>query len=268
MSDVGKTIAAERFKLARQKMTFIVPISVFLIVVVMSMVLEFASRRDWIGVPSGYFVAASVISWMNNVVLLLVVVVTSFLISQEFAIGTVKGSWIRPLDRSKWYAGKLVVVLGVITILFVIAVIAATALAYFRIGFTSLMENTYLVHSAGALFGRMLLCTALTIWALWAAATFVAMIASGMSHPGGTIAVALAVGIVMMVAGAVEATRPYLISTYVALPFEQMVSMSKGLPLPQEWGQLVIRSIGVPAVWMTASVVIGQRIIRNREISG
>lgn len=268
MGDIAKTVAAERFKLSRQKITWILPIAVVLVVFIMSMVLEFAARQDWIGVPSGYFVAASVINWMSNVLLLLVVVVTSFLIAQEFAIGTVKGAWIRPLERSKWFTGKIVVTLGVVTILFVLAVTIAMLIAFVRIGFSDLMENTYLIHSSGALFGRLLLCTALTIWALWSAAMLVAMIAGGMSHPGGTIAVALAVGIGMTIMGAIDPVRPYLISSYVALPFEQMVAMSKGLPLPLEWGQLVMRSLGVPAVWMLATFLIGQRVIRKREISG
>ena len=61
MRDFGKVISAESFKLRRQKSTLVVLILVALLALIMFGALEFAARRDWIGVPSGHFVAASVI---------------------------------------------------------------------------------------------------------------------------------------------------------------------------------------------------------------
>jgi len=95
----------------------------------------------------------------------------------------------------------------------------------------------------------------------------VGMIASLFSNPGGAIAAGLGVGILMMVLTAFEPARPFLLTHYVTSPFEQMISMSKGLPLPLEWKQLIIRGLAIPFGWMVVTFFIGQRIISSKEIS-
>ncbi len=102
MRDFGKVVAAELFKLRRQKSTLVVLILVALLALFMFVALEFAARRDWIGVPSGHFVAASVLGWMANIMIILAVIVTSCLVSQEFALGTIKSTF-SPIISSSSY---------------------------------------------------------------------------------------------------------------------------------------------------------------------
>ena len=266
-SDFNKVIAAESFKLRRQKPTFVVLALVVVLVLVMFVVLEFAARRNWMGVPSGYFVAASVISWMVNVTIILAVIITSFLISQEFALGTVKSTWVRPVTRGNWFAAKVATATISVTELFVMAAVIVITLAALRLGFTDLMEKGYTIHTSGSLTGRLLLTTGLTLCAMWAVTFFVAMIAVAFRHPGGAIAAGLGVGVAMMVLSAIPQIRPMLLITYTTLPMEQMVAMSKGLPLPLEWGQLVWRTLLCSGLWMVLAFAAGQRIIRRKEIS-
>ena len=59
-NEVTRALAAEWFKILRQRMAIVLPVLVAVLVVLMYFVAEFAAHRDWIGVPGGYFVAASV----------------------------------------------------------------------------------------------------------------------------------------------------------------------------------------------------------------
>jgi ABC-2 type transport system permease protein len=266
-SDFKKIVGAESFKLRRQKTSYIVPAAVMLLGILLFVILEFTTRRNWIGVPSGHYVAASVISWMGNVMMLLVVLMTSFMISQEFALGTIKSTLVRPVTRGQWYAAKVCTAAVALSGLFLLVVGVVVGLAVFRLGLTDLTEKDYVVHTAQSLTLRLMLCVGLTVIALWAATIFVAMVAGLFNHPGGTIAMALGAGVLMMVVGAFPALRPFLLTTYVSSPWEQMVAMSKGLPLPFEWGQLVWRTLAGTGGWIILTFVLGQRIVRKKEIT-
>jgi len=164
--DAVKTITVDWFKARRQKMTYIIPMLLIAVTAAMVFVLELAARRNWIGVPDGYFIAASVMSWINNIMVLLVVVFTSFGIAQEFALGTVKSAWVRPVARSQWYTGKLVFSSSLVTNLFIVSGLTVVSLVMIRLGFTDLMEKDFLVHSSRSLALRLLLVSGLTVWAL------------------------------------------------------------------------------------------------------
>lgn len=266
-NDIGKVIAAEWFKLRRQRSTFVVLALTVVLSIAMFLALEYAARRDWIGVPSGHFVAASVAGWLTNIMMIVVVVVTSFLISQEFALGTIKSVWVRPVTRGRWYTAKVLVAAGVVSKLLLIAIIVTVALAVIRLGFTDLMEKNYTVHTAGSLTGRFILTVGLTVWTMWAATAFAAMLAAMFKHAGGAIAAGLAAGVAMMVLGTVPPLRPLLLTTHISLPWEQMIAMSKGLPLPAEWGQLVWQTLVGAGAWMVVAFFIGQRVIRAKQIT-
>ena len=266
-NDFVKTVDAEVFKLRHQRSTYTMLILAVVVAVIMFAVLEFAARRDWIGVPSGHFIAASVIGWMSSITTLLVVIITSFLISREFALGTIKSTWVRPVSRGGWFAGKLVTAASATTVLYVAAFVVVVGLAVGRLGFTDLMEKDFLVHSAASLTGRLLLTAALTVWSLWAAAALVGALASAINHPGGAIATALGIGIAMTILAAFEPVRPFLLSTYLSLPSEQMVAMSQGVPLPLAWNDLVWRSLAGATAWMVVAFLVGYGIIRKKEIT-
>lgn len=265
--DFKKIVGAESFKLRKQKTSYVVPIVVMLLGILLFVVLEFTARRNWIGVPSGHFVAASVISWMGNVMMLLVVLMTSFMISQEFALGTVKSTLVRPVTRGQWYTAKVCTAAASLSGLFVLVVGVVIVLAVSRLGLTDLTEKNYVVHTAQSLTLRLVLSVGLTIVALWAATIFVALVAGLFNHPGGTIAMALGAGVLMMVLSAFPAVRPFLLTTYVSSPWEQMVAMSKGLPLPFEWVTLTWQTLVGAGVWMVIAFALGQRIVRKKEIT-
>ena len=267
MHDFAKVVAAETFKLRRQRSTLIVLILVAVLALVMFVALEFAARRDWIGVPSGHFVAASVIGWMAIIMIILAVVVTSFLVSQEFALGTIKSTWVRPVTRGQWFSAKIYTAGVVMSELFVLAVVVTVALAATRLGFADLTEKGYTIHTSGEMTRRLIQTIALTLWALWAVTAFVAMLSAMFRHPGGAIAAGLGAGVAMIVLSAFPPIRPLLLSAYLSLPMEQMIAMSKGLPLPLEWGQLIWRTVAGAGVWMIVAFFIGQRIISKKEIT-
>jgi hypothetical protein len=266
--DITRVVSAEVLKCRRRRSTVVLPVIVAALAVLVYFGLEIGARNNWFGVPSGFFVASSSIGWITNAVVLLLVVVTSFVVSQEFALGTVKSAWVRPVNRGGWYAAKCVTAAGMVTALFVLAVVVVVALAAARSGFTDLMEKDYLVHSARSMGARMALTTGLTLFVLWSATAVTAALAARVNHAGGAIAVALGLGIAMAALSVFPPVRPYLLTTYLGLPSEQMVAMSKGLPLPLEWGDLIGRTLAAGGAWALAAYAIGLWIVQRKEITG
>ena len=266
-SDVRKVISAELFKAKRQKMTYIMPVILVGLAVLLFFVNEFAARRSFIGVPSGFYVGTTVVNWMTNVMALLAVVFASFVVAQEFAVGTVKSTWVRPVRRGKWFTAKYIWSAGAITDMFILLAIVTFGLAFFRLGLDDLTEKNYLVHSVRSMSLRLLLTLGLTLFSLWAVTALAAMIATLFSNPGGAIAAALGFGIVMLVLSAFGPVQPFLITSHLALPLEQMVAMTKGVPLPLEWNTLIWRTLVGAGAWMVVALFIGHRVIRNKEIT-
>ena len=266
-SDFKKAIAAEAFKLKRQRAPYFLTAMVVLVAVLMFFFFDFTARRNWMGVPSGHFVAASTLLWMTTVMTLLGIVLTSFLVAQEFALGTVKAAWVRPVTRRKWYTAKIVTAAMSTTGFFLLAAIVVLLFALVRVGFSDLLEKTYVVHTAGSLTGRMFLAIGLTIWGLWAVCAVAGVVAGWICHPGGAIATSIGIGIILMVAGAFPVMRPFVVTTCVSAPFEQMVAMSKGLPLPYEWKNLVITVLVFGGVWMSAAFVLGQQLMQRKDVT-
>lgn len=265
--DIYRVVSAEVLKLRRRRSTFVLPSIVIAMAVLIYFGLEVGARNHWFGLPSGFFVASSAIGWIANAMVLVVVVVTSFIVSQEYALGTVKSVWVRPVRRSGWYSAKLLTAAGAVTALFVAAAAVVVALAAARSGFTDLMEKDYLVHTARSLGVRMALTTGLTLFAVWSVTAVTSALAARLNHPGGAIAAALGLGIAMTALSVFPAVRPFLLTTYLGLPSEQMVAMSKGLPLPLEWGDLVWQTLAAGGAWGLAAYLVGRWVVKKKEIT-
>ena len=250
-----------------RRTTWLVPL-LFLAFVVLTVIgLDFATRRHWLGLPNGYFVASAAIGWLVNVLLLAVVVLSSFAISQEFAIGTIRSSWIRPISRRAWFAGKVLTACGVIAFLFLMAAGVAVLIVATKLGFADLMENNFMMHSSSSLAGRLVVTILLTLWALWAVTVVMTAVASLFGHPGGAIATGLGIGVLFTALAIFPPMSPFLLTTFVASPMEQMTAMAKGLPLPYEWGSLVGRTLIGGGIWMLIGAVLGDRIIARKQIT-
>lgn len=267
-SAIRRVMAGELLKQRRTRSFLVVPAAVCVLAAVVYFGVETGARSNWFGIPSGFFVAASTVGWLAGVLVLVAVVSTSFLISREFATGAVKSAWVRPLGRQAWYLGRVLYSCAVLTVLFVLAVLVIAALSAARVGFVDLMEKDYLIHTAAGM-GRCLALTAvLTLIVFWSAVVVTSAFAVLINHPGGTIAVVIGVGVAMTALAVFAPLRPFLLTTYVGLPSEQMVAMSKGLPLPLEWKDLVWRTLAAAGGWAGLAWIAGRTIISKKEIKG
>lgn len=266
-SDVSRVLAGEVLKFRRRRSTVVMPLIMVLLATATALLFDAGARNNWFGVPSGFFVAASATAWITNVMALLLVIVASFTVAQEFALGTVKAAWVRPVGRTGWFAGKVITSGVVVTVLFLLAVAAAVVVAGVKGGFSDLMEKDYLVHTARSLGLRLLLTTGLALCALWSATVVAAAVAAKLDHAGGAIAAALGLGIAMTALSMIPAAKPFLLTTYIGLPAEQMLAMSKGLPLPLEWGDLIWRTLAVSGIYALVAYLFGRWIVGKREIT-
>lgn len=266
-SDVIRVFAAEVMKAKRRKSLYITPALTILISVLLFFSIDFAASRDWIGVSSGFYLASSSIGWIVNMVSFLAVMMTCFRISGEFAMGTVRSVWVRPVGRVEWYFGKLLSVMTGVTAHFVLAVLVITLLAWIKTGYTDLMEKDYLVHSVSSLGLRFVLVSILTLWSLLSTVAVAAFAASIFNRPGGAIATVIGMSLVMTMISIFPTFKPFLLTTCLSLPFEQMTLMSKGLPLMLDWNSLVLRTFVCAGAWMGLSMAGAIAVLKKKEIT-
>lgn len=266
-SDIQRVLSAEWLKLKKRRTTIIIPVIVVALAIVMFFAVAYAAGRDWVGVPSGFYLASSTAGWLVNILGFLGIIMTCFHISGEFSLGTVKPAWVRPVSRGGWYSAKVISVSAAAGFLFLLAVLVVVLLSGFRFGFTALMEKDYMIHSAASQGLRFVLVVVLTLWALWAVISVAGFIAAIFNRPGSAIAVSVGLAFVMTMFGVFRSARPFLLSSCLTLPFEQMTAMTKGIPLPLNWWTLTWRTVLCAGIWMAATCAAGHFIIKRKEIT-
>jgi ABC-type transport system involved in multi-copper enzyme maturation permease subunit len=260
-------LSAETVKLRRRKSTWIAPALVALTTLLVFLVAAVTISKNFGGIPSGFYLASSISGWMVKITGLLAIIITCFIISGEFALGTVKPAWVKGLSRRGWLAGKTVSAAAAVTALFLIVMVIALASAGAKYGFSALAEKDYVIHTEGALWKGFALCAALTLFSLWSVVTVTSMLAAWFNRPGTAIATAVLLAVGLAILDAIGSARPFLLTSSISLPFEQMTSMSKGLPLPLEWGDLVWRTLACAGAWLAVSCAAGHMIIARKEIT-
>ena len=267
MSEITRVISAETVKLRRRRSTWVAPSLVALTALLVFLVAAVTISKNFAGIPSGFYLASSVSGWMIKITGLLAIIITCFTISGEFALGTVKPAWVKGLSRRGWLAGKTVSAAAAVTVLFLIVLVIALASAGAKYGFSALAEKDYVIHTAGALWKGYVLSAALTLFSLWSVVTVTSMLAALFNRPGSAIATAVLLAVGLAILDAIGSARPFLLTSSISLPFEQMTAMSKGLPLPLEWGELVWRTLACAGTWLVLSCAAGHMIITRKEIT-
>jgi ABC-type transport system involved in multi-copper enzyme maturation permease subunit len=112
-----------------------------------------------------------------------------------------------------------------------------------------------------------LLSFVLTLVSLWAVVAVTAMISALMNRTGSAIAVTVLLAVALSVVAVFRPAAPFLLTSAVSLPFEQITAMSKGLPLPLEWGGLAWRTLACAGGWLAVSLAAGHLIIARKEIT-
>jgi len=266
-NDVGRVIGAEILKMRRLKSTFALPTTAVALAAIQAILFDIFQRRALVGEPSGFFVGATTLGWMTTAIALLAIVLTSFLISREFALGTIKTAWTCQLKREHWYAGKVVTAVLAVVGIYVLVVATILLVAWTRAGFGDLAEGGLVIHEVRDLSIRMALCATLTLFALCALVILAAQVATLVNNAGTAIAIGVGLGVVMSGLQAVSVLRPFMLTTYLAAPLSQMSAMSRGFPLPYEWNELLWKCLVGAGAWMIVAYIGGHIAIKRREVT-
>ncbi len=265
MNDIRKILLTEWHQCRRRKIIVLLPMLVTLISALMFLAVSFAARENWIGLPSGFYIIAETMNWLLSIFGLLAVVLTSFTISGEFALGTVKAAWVRPLSRRNWYLGKLLAVAIAVSILFLLSILVVTGFSWAQFDLTDLMEKDTLIHSCGNLVTYLVIVVGLSLWAIWSLIAVVGFISTLCQRPGGAITITIAFFLLLTALGIFTEVKQALLSFCFTTPFEQMTIMSKGL-FP-DWTGLIQSNIAVCALWLLAALAGGLVVIKRKEIT-
>jgi ABC-type transport system involved in multi-copper enzyme maturation permease subunit len=264
--DTRRTVVAEWFKLKKSRAA---PIGILVYLVVLAILYftyEIAARESFIGIESGFYIVGAVTSATTLPLAFVALFLVSFSLGREFSQGTVQMVWARPIPRTGWLLGKAITNGYHLSVFVAFTFIITIIVAGMRFGFTDLMEKDYLIHAEAALWGRFALLAALT-WLAAVAVAIAAMIpALYLGNPGGALTVSTVAGFVLQMAGGWDAASPFLLSTYLSGPLQQFVAMSKGLPLPQTWSELVRTCLIGTIAWIGVCWLWAWQIVRRKEV--
>lgn len=264
--DIRRTIAAEWLKLRKSRATPVGLLVYLVIFAVLYIAYAVAARESFMGIESGFCIAGAAASAACTPLAFVALLLVSFSLGREFSQGTVQMVWSKPMVRGYWLMGKISTsafhVSVFVCLTFVVAVIAAGL----QFGFTDLMEKNFLIHAEPALWWRFALLAGLTWLAVIAVVVASAIPALYFGSPGGAVTVSIVAGFALQLAGGWDTAGPFLLSTYLAEPMQQFVAMSKGLPLPQAWGDLVGRCLIGSIAWIGVCGAWAWLIVRRKEV--
>jgi ABC-type transport system involved in multi-copper enzyme maturation permease subunit len=262
--DTRQTIAAEWLKLKRSRATPIGLLTYLAILTILYFTYEIAARESFIGIESGFYLVGAVTSAATMPLAFVALLLVSSSLGREFSQGTVQMIWAKPISRSGWLMGKTVTSTCHISVFVWLTFIITVAVAGLQFGFTDLMEKDYLIHAESSLWWRLALLAGLTWLAVVAVAVAAAIPALYLGSPGGALTVSIAIAFVLQLASGWDAASPFLLSTYLSGPLQQFVAMSKGLPLPQTWGELVRTCLIGSILWIGLCWVWAWQIVRRK----
>lgn len=266
-SDIRRIISAELYKAARRRTSFVLPAIMVLLSGLLFVTVTLATQRDWVGVASGFYLVSATMKWMVNVVALVAVVMGCFQISGEFALGTIKPSWVRPVSRNGWFAGKFISAGLGVTGLFILVTIVVVALSWIKFGFTDVIEKDYVFHTARSMAGSLVVVSLLTAWSLWAAVSVISMISTLFVRPGSAISVVVFLFFLMVVLSMFPQVKQFLLTNCLSEPFEHLLLMSKGIAPPVKWSTLIWKTTTIAGVWMVVSLAASLVSINKKEIT-
>lgn len=264
--DARRTMAAEWLKVRKSRATpvgLLVYLAIFAVLYITYVV---AARESFMGIQSGFYIAGAATSAASTPLAFVALLLVSFSLGREFSQGTVQMIWPKPITRGGWLLGKLGLSVFHVSVFVWLTFVMAVVAAGLQFGFTDLMEKDYLIHAESALWWRFLLLAALTWLAVVAVVIAAAIPALYIGSPGGAVTVSIVIGFALQMAGGWDMISPFLLSTYLADPLQQFVAMSKGIPLPLSWGELVQTCLIGSVVWIGLCWLWAWQIVRRKEV--
>jgi ABC-type transport system involved in multi-copper enzyme maturation permease subunit len=264
--DTRRTIAAEWFKLRKSQTTPVGLLVYLAILAVLYFTYEVAAQQSFIGIASGFYIAGAVTSAATMPLAFVALLLVSFSVGREFSQGTVQMIWVKPISRGGWFMGKTITSACHVSVFVCLTFLITIVAAGLQFGFTDLMEKDYLIHAESALWWQFVLLAGLTWLAVIAVAVAAAIPALYLGSPGGAVTVSIVVAFMLQMASGWETVSPFLLSTYLAEPLQQFEAMSKGLPLPWTWGELVRTCLVGSIVWIGVCWLWAWQIVRRKEV--
>lgn len=266
MGDIVKIVSAEIYKQSKTKSSKTVPVMVLVITALIFLAVSAASDNLSLGPASGFYITAASLGWIIKAVSFAAVIITCFQISNEFSMGTVKAAWVQPLSRNHWYSGKLLHSCIICWSVLLAAVALLILLSSLKYNFNPLIENNYQIHSESDLWLKLGLTLILTLWVISVIIAATSVISIIFNAAGSSISVVIAASLLMVILEIFGDVRPFLLTSYISLPADQFVLMTKGLPLQMSWKEITCQTLGFPAGYLALSLIAGFLMINRKEI--
>jgi ABC-type transport system involved in multi-copper enzyme maturation permease subunit len=205
-------------------------------------------------------------AWALRLLVYLLLVLGAMAFSREFSLGTAKTVLVLPLSRRRWFAAKLLLVLGVAWAALVLSALLGAALVAFTTGWGPVVREGLAIHSAGEVGEAVVWAVALTAVLIVPLCAFSLWIGLFFASSGAAVGVAVLSGTVLeLLAGTVGWGR-FLFLAQLHRPVELVGRLGRGLPF--RWEPLLGEGIAVAAVSFLVFAGWGLLRLERMDING
>lgn len=251
----------ELFKALRHRFTYIGPLLVLLVIVLMT--LTHPLERD--GQGDYDFIAGATAVALDSLGLLLVLAFSAALIASELGAGSIRLALVRPLHRYEFVVAKLLLGMSYAVLLALVAGVASWAMAYALGDVRGVSYGGELVYTAEEMRETYLLGLLLTLAPLWAAVAFAVMLStltrSAAAAVTGTIGIWLVADLTKHPLG----IHHYVFTTYVESPLQVFAQKCDAYTLP--WFPMAWYCLGTSAVVFVVCAAVSIYVLDRRNLT-
>ena len=254
----------ELWKLKKQRFPYVMSGIIVGVEIIFSIIRNQASEMDLMTVPSAFELTAAVTANTFRVAAFMLLAFSAMLLSSETSHGTLKTLMVKPFQRRDLIIGKALAILTVCGIVMLaVAVIGVVLGAIFQ-DFKPLVEDDYVIHSLGALWGNLIVGFLLTIPPVFALC-LLGLFCSVLTESSG-VSVSISVGcyLLLELLGQLSAAKNFLLGAFVPFPLNTVESIARGLP--NVWSPGIYWLLGNSLIYIIVFLLLSAAIFQRKDI--
>lgn len=251
-------------KLTRQRFSYVMGGIIVLVEIVFSIIRSQASEMDLLTTPSAFELTAAVSTNTMRVAAFMLLAFSAMTVSSERAHGTLKTLLVKPFKRRDLIIGKALAVLIVCSLVVMAVALIGIVLGGIFQDFKPLVEDEYVIHSLGSLWGNLILgyiVTILPVFALCLLGIFCSILTES---SGVSVSIGVGCYLLLELLGQVQEIKHFLLGSFVPYALNNVEAMSRGLPTV--WMPEILWLLANSLIYITIFLFLSTAIFQRKDI--